>query len=861
MSISDEHRLPRHVVPERYVLELRPDLDSASFTGSVSVSLQAHEAVSQIVLNAAELDISSAILNGPGSPAQPCNVSTDDDTERATLGFETALEPGEHYRLDLEFSGILNDKLRGFYRSTFTDDEGRERVIATTQFEPADARRAFPCWDEPDRKAVFEVTLVVEEGQTAISNSASVSDTAVEGDRRRVRFAPTMKMSTYLVAFVVGPFELTEPVEVDQTPVRIVTPPGKSHLSPYAVEAATFALRFLAGYFELPYPGDKIDHVAIPDFAFGAMENLGCVTYRETALLLDTATASQLERQRVATVVAHETAHMWFGDLVTMRWWNGIWLNEAFATFMELTTTDAFNPEWEVWNAFGASKAAALVVDGLLSTRPVEFEVAEPADAEAMFDVLTYEKGGSVLKMLEQYLGPEVLRKGIAEYLHQHSYANTETTDLWDSIESVSGEPVRSIMDTWIFQGGYPIVEVALGGAETVELRQRRFTYAAAGAAAKGRRDAGAPQMWAVPVNLRASVAGAIVKRRLLLDGPSAEVRLDGPVDWAVVNEGAWGFYRTAYSTELMGRLVGAGLQQVCDPLERMSVLGDGFAGVVAGALELTDWVALTAVLADEDDPDVWNTVLSALGALNLVTPEQDLPLLQRFVRRVATPAFATLGWDPPEGERARLGIARSRLIFALGVLGADPEVRAQTAVRHERLLEDRSSLSPDVVTAVVGVLAAAGGAEAYEIILGEYRRAANPQDKIRYLMALAGSEDPELLRRTLEFCLTDEVRNQDAPLVVGNVLASRAGRHLAWPWMEAHWDELLGRFPHNLLIRTVEGIASIASEEAAQRVHRWLADHPLPVGGPRVAQLEERMDITVSLAARVGPGVGAALG
>ncbi|HEV2370101.1 MAG TPA: M1 family metallopeptidase, partial [Acidimicrobiales bacterium] len=386
------YRLPRTVVPVRYDLTLTPDLVDARFAGEARIQVQVTETVTEVVLNAVELDLLSASLVNEAGDIVDGTVSYDEAEERATIALDAPAEAGR-WELDVTFTGILNDKLHGFYRSTFRDADGAEQVIATTQFEATDARRAFPCWDEPDFKAAFAITLIVDRDLTAISNGAVVEDKDLGNGKRQVTFAETMPMSTYVVAFVVGPFELTDPSVVDEVPIRIASTRGKGHLADFAVEAAGHALHFLADYFSIPYPSDKLDHIAIPDFAFGAMENLGCVTYRETALLVDRALASRLELIRVAEVVSHETAHMWFGDLVTMKWWNGIWLNEAFATFMELLAVDAFRPEWDIWTSAGIGRAGALSTDGLLSTRAVEFPVGRPEEAEAMFDVLTYQKG------------------------------------------------------------------------------------------------------------------------------------------------------------------------------------------------------------------------------------------------------------------------------------------------------------------------------------------------------------------------------------------------------------------------------------------------------------------------------------
>ena len=391
----DPYRLPMTVTPEHYELAIAPDLEACRFEGTAAIRVTVHEPASAVVLNAAELELHSAVAIDASGRRQEAAISLDEELERATLAFGSPLAPGEG-NLTLIYTGCINDRLRGFYRSTYTDADGNERVIATTQFESADARRAFPCWDEPSLKATFQVSLLVPEGLTALSNTA-VARTRPAGGGAWADFEPTMKMSTYLVAFVVGPLVTTDPVMVDGVPLRVACVPGREHLTAFALEIGAHALRFLAGYFAIPYPAGKLDLVALPDFAFGAMENLGCVTFRETALLLDPSQASRIEFERVADVVAHEIAHMWFGDLVTMKWWNGIWLNEAFATFMEVTTVDAFRPEWERWVSFSTERGAAMLTDGLESTRPVEYEVVSPDDAEGMFDVLTYQKGGACL--------------------------------------------------------------------------------------------------------------------------------------------------------------------------------------------------------------------------------------------------------------------------------------------------------------------------------------------------------------------------------------------------------------------------------------------------------------------------------
>ncbi|MGH9091102.1 MAG: M1 family metallopeptidase [Acidimicrobiales bacterium] len=840
-----DHRLPRTVEPLAYRLTLAPDLDAATFAGTVAIELTVHEPTDRLVCNAAELAVTDAVLEPATGPAMPAAVILDGDAERATFAVDAEVPAGPA-TLRCAFTGILNDKLRGFYRSTFTDVAGTTRTIATTQMESTDARRAFPCWDEPDRKAVFEVTLVVNPELAAFSNSAVVEERTVpEGERwagrRAVRFAPTMKMSTYLVAFVVGPLEATDPVDVDGVPVRVVHAPGKAGLAGYALEVAAHALRFFTGYFAIPYPADKLDLVAIPDFAFGAMENLGCVTFRETALLVDPAQAARTELERVADVVAHEIAHMWFGDLVTMGWWEGIWLNEAFATFMEILCVDAFRPAWHRWVSFGLEREAALAVDGLHATRPIEYPVGSPEEADGMFDVLTYQKGGSVLRMLEQYLGAEVFRDGVRRYLATHAYANTVTADLWQALEDVSGQPVREVMDSWILQGGYPLVTVGDDG-----LGQSPFAYTEL---LPGEESA-VGEHWRVPVLLRqpggAGGAGGVATERLLLGD---EPRAVPP--GSVVNAGGWGVYRVAYEDAggPDGRL------PALDPLERCNLFADAWALVLAGRAPLGSFLALAASLGQEDEPSIYSVVAGALGLCDRVVADADRPALEAAVRALLGPRAADLGWEAVDGEGERVPTLRALLLGALGTVGADPGIREEAARRFDRAGE--APLDPDLETAVLQAVAAQCRPGDYEAMLERYRHPATPQEELRYLMALAAFPNVDLALRTFDLART-EVRTQNAPYLVGALLGNRVAGPAVWRRVEEAWDGLLERFPANSHSRMLDGARALCGDPSlAHDVARFLGQHPLRSGERSVTQMLERLRANVAFGERVRPSLG----
>ncbi|MCY4193405.1 MAG: M1 family metallopeptidase, partial [bacterium] len=767
------YRLPRDVVPRRYELRLEPDLEAFTFAGAVAVDVEVQEQVGEIVLNAAELEISGGHLDGVAL----AGVEYDDEHERAVLRLGAPASPGPA-RLHLSFSGLLNDQLRGFYRSTFTDGDGQERVIATTQFESTNARRAFPCWDEPDLKATFEVTLVVPDGLMAVSSGAEIDSRPTGDGRREGSFAPTMEMSTYLLAFVVGPLEATEPVEVNGTPLRIVHPIGKGHLTEYALDVGSFCLRFFEAYFAIDYPGDKLDLVAIPDFAFGAMENMGCVTFREILLLVDPDSSTQQERQTAADVIAHELAHMWFGNLVTMKWWNGIWLKEAFATFCEMLAVDAYRPDWKRWLAFGLSRAAAFDVDALAATRAVEYPVVSPADAEGMYDLLTYEKGAAAVRMLEQYLGAEAFRDGVRSYLRRHSYANTETHDLWDALARSAGEPVRDVMESWISQSGHPVVTAAEGDSGAITLSQERFRYDQQSDDAR----------WHVPVV--AAVGGDAEARteRLVLQAP---VALDARrPDWVMVNPTADGFYRVAYEGGLLNRLLEGGPD--LDPLQRYVLVDDQWALTVGGRLSVGHYLAFAErIAACEDDLAVWRRLAGTLGAVDHMAADGGRAGLRARVSAMAGPALSRVGWMPVNGEDDRIGELRGVLVRTLAIGGNDGG-----AIARCRELMATDDADAALAAAAVAVVAATGDEADYEEIRQRYERAPTPQLELRYLMALTAFDHSDLMDLTLACAIDGTVRSQDAGSVLRGCLENRDHGPRAWAFITEHWDDINQRLP-----------------------------------------------------------------
>jgi puromycin-sensitive aminopeptidase len=840
MPEQKPYRLPLTVTPQRYEIRLMPDMASATFDGEERVAIQVNEPVREICLNAAELAIQDVSIKAKSGKTIRGDVTLDPENEQAVLHFTETVEPGP-WALQIKFSGILNDKLHGFYRSTHKNANGEEKTLATTQFESTDARRAFPCWDEPALKAVFQITLVVDEGLTAISNARMIRETPLPGaGKKEVVFADSMTMSTYLVAFIVGEFEASDPAMVGKAPLRVWAVPGKKQLANFGREIGRVSLEYFSRYYGIPYPGDKLDLIAIPDFASGAMENLGAITFRETALLVDEYKATRAELERVADVVSHENAHMWFGDLVTMRWWNGLWLNEAFATFMEMLAVDAWKPEWRRWDSFTVSRAAAMQVDGLKSTRPIEFPVEKPEEAAGMFDVLTYEKGASVLRMLEQYLGAEAFRNGIRLYLSRHAYGNAETTDLWDALEESTGQPVRALMGTWIFQPGFPLISVEKQGTGLL-LSQSIFRYL---------QDEDIPQRkWHVPVFLRAARREGTVNKTILLTERQQRVEV-ADVDWAVVNAGGHGYYRVRYSSELVNSLRRQ-LQENLSPVERFNLVNDTWATTLAGLTSLTDYLELIDLLRDENDLSVWTTVIGSCHHLNRILDEAQWFSLQKRLCAILSPALERLTWAPRAGETELEGQLRGDLIAALGTLGDNKGCQERARALFVDYEMDSSAVDRNVVPALVAIVAHTGTDAEYEDFVKRFKTAATPQEETRYLFALANFRQEDLIDQTLQLTINGEVRTQNAPYLMRNVLLNKVAREKAWVFMKANWDTMLRQYPDNSIPRMCEGVIGLATAELATDVEEFFGKHPVKQGTKQIDQHLERLRIAVACKAR----------
>jgi len=852
MSKEIDHRLPSTVRPEKYTIELRPDLSRFTFEGEESVAIWVLRPAKTIVLNASQLEVAQAALRLPGGrTVSASKIEHLKDAQRLRLTFEASIPKGSA-TLHLVFRGVLNDELAGFYRSKYTMANGTEGYMAATQFESTDARRAFPCWDEPASKATFQVSLVTPAGMTAVSNTPIIEEKDLGDGTRLVHFAETPRMATYLLAFIVGPLAALDGKSRTGTKVGVRALPDRIAHGRWGLEESIRVLDYLNEYYGVRYPLEKLDHIALQDFAAGAMENWGAITYRERILLFDPATSSAQTRQNIVDVIAHETAHMWFGDLVTMAWWDDLWLNESFATWMGSKTVNALHPEWKMWTQFlGSEMISGLTLDGLRSSHPIEVKVKDPAEIREIFDEISYSKGASILRMLEQFIGEASFRRGLRSYLKEHSYGNARTEDLWRALEAASGQPVRAVMGTWTRQTGFPLVDVQVtrkDGEARITLSQSRFLYD---------HILGQPRertLWKVPV--RVGRAGQRKPTTFLMQTARAgqslgRSRRRPDDDWIKVNAGQSGFFRVNYPAEEWARLRRAVSAKELDTSDRIGLQNDAYDLTRAGYLPATTFLELTSEYRDEDDVTAWRMIVESLHDFEtLISDEPYLNRLDGYGRELFRPVSKRTGWDPKPGEGHLDALKRTTVLGRLGHY-EDRAVLDEASKRFARSLKDPATLRPDLRGLVYALVGQEADKSTYETLWGLEQKAALQEEKVRLLLALTKPRDPALLQETLRRSLTDAVRSQDAVLVITNVATSRpsVGRDLAWSFVRENWDELYRRYHESgfLIRRLVEIAQAFTTPEAAKDVQRFFGARRVPEVHRMVDQSVEKIRVNAA--------------
>jgi aminopeptidase N len=779
-------KLPKEVVPTEYAIRIVPNLDNFTFAGSETVKVNVRSPVLQLLLNGLELKIEAASVDDKELP--PSAIKTDNENQLLTLTLPSELATGDH-ALALRFTGKINQQGQGLFYMRYQEQGSRARkIMLGTQFEPTDARRFFPCWDEPVFRARFQLTVVVPENWLAVSNMPIESEQKVAGGKE-VRFASTPPMSSYLNVFVAGELDFIES-RVGPTQTRVIATKGKAELGRYALEASAEILKYYNDYFGVPYPLPKLDQIAIPGGFGGAMENWGGITYYESRLLFDPKSSSGETKQNIYEVLAHEMAHMWFGDLVTMAWWDNLWLNEGFASWMGSKCTAHFNPEWEVWLArelprdptrrIGIAKEAAMEGDARSTTHPIQQRIATEAEANSAFDDITYKKGQSFLRMLESFLGEDVFRDGIRQYIAAHKYSNTTTADLWNALSDASNKSVGEIAAGWTEQPGFPVVTVKRKADDKVRLTQERFTVNFKNAP---------PLLWQIPLTY--SVVGETPATLLMTDKTAALENI--PADRALkLNLNGAGNYRVEYDDRswelLLKALPKLGVE------DRVNLMSDAWALVQAGRAPVALYFGLVEKLPASTDLAEREQIINVLDFVNgLLVGSSERERFQPYARSLLRPTFATLRWEPKPNEPPSAGRLRASLIGALGHLN-DPEVLAGCRERFQKYLAHPASLPPDLRAPVLAVVGGYADEKTWNKLHELGQKTTSIEDQQNYYEALACATDPKLVKKTLAIALTDELPTSRAVFLVSRVARDSGHPDIAWEFAKANMKALLAK-------------------------------------------------------------------
>jgi puromycin-sensitive aminopeptidase len=841
-------RLPKHIVPERYNLKLKPDLEKFVFEGEEVIDIKILKSTKNIVLHSKELDVEVAEIDIGKKKFFAKKISYDEKAETVEISFAAPIQRGSA-KLRLVFRGILNDKLHGFYRSQY-EVNGVKRHMATTQFESTDARRAFPCFDEPAHKAIFDVTLLVPTHTIAISNTLPVSEIDREDGLREVAFAPTPKMSTYLLAFIIGEFEYLETKTKEGTLVRVFVTPGKKHQAEFALHTAAKTLSFYNEYFDIPYPLPVLDLIAIPDFSAGAMENWGAITYRESALLVDPENSSTSSKQWVALVIAHEIAHQWFGNLVTMEWWTHLWLNEGFASYIEYLAVDKLFPSWNIWTQFAyLDMSTALSLDALKHTHPIEIPVHHPSEIAEIFDEVSYSKGASVIRMLADYLGEKDFRDGLRFYLKKHSYSNASTIHLWQAFEKISKKPVGRIMKNWTVKGGYPVISVS-EEKSGLKLSQKRFF-----SNPQSEKSVKEKTKWTVPISVLESSGK---QDKFLLEGKPALRKLNTK-NWLKVNPNESSFFRTAYSPALLEKFREPILNGKLNALDRLGLIRDAFALAEGGIVSTVEALKLASDYRGETSYTVWAETSSRLGrVLRIVQGQAFEENYKKFVADLFSDAVQKVGWTAKKDEGHEEALMRSLILATAGEFGHKETVDTAKKMMRE-FLDGGKTIPADLRGVVYSLGVEDFGQKDFEKLVTLYKSEKLHQEQGRLGRALGSFKDKKILAQTLEFALSKEVRTQDALSIVAGVWTNPVAKELGWQFVKKNWSVILERYAGggSFLSRIIKVGGIFTTKEEYNDFKNFFKKNPAPGASRAVEQTLEKIDGNIRWLARDKESIG----
>jgi len=809
--------LPANVKPVHYDLTLEPDFANFTYQGTVTIDLDVVDDTTSIALNTNELKIhSTKVTAGQQVITESPHVATDDDAQTTTVSFDQAIPGGSQAKLTMAFAGVLNDNMAGFYRSSFKAADGSTTYMATTQMEPTDARRAFPCFDEPALKAKFTVTLIADEKMTCLSNMDVASEEPIQstisgGRRKAVTFSPTPLMSTYLLCFIVGELNYIETNNF-RVPVRVYAPKDRDiEHGRFSLELAAKTLAFYEKTFDSPFPLPKMDMVAIPDFSAGAMENWGLVTYRVVDVLIDEKVSGAATKQRVAETVQHELAHQWFGNLVTMDFWDGLWLNEGFATWMSWYSCNVFYPDWKVWEGYVTDNlASALSLDSLRSSHPIEVPVKRADEINQIFDAISYSKGSSVIRMISKYVGEDTFMEGIRRYLKKHAYGNTETGDLWAALADASGKDVGKVMDIWTKKVGFPVVTVT-EGTDSIHLKQNRFLRTAD---VKPEED---QTLYPVFLALRTKEG---VDEDLTLFDREADFKLK-ELDFFKLNADHSGLYRTSYTPERLRKLGISAKEGLLTVEDRAGMIADAGSLAASGYQKTSGILSLLDSFKHEAEFVVWGEITGRISSLRGAWMFEDQKIrdaLKKFQLELSAEKAHELGWTFNEKDGHIEQQFKGLMFGAAGIAGDEEITKASFDMFDKFKAGDKSAIHPNIRGSVYAIVLANGGQEEYNVIVNETRNAATSDERNSALRALGRAKSPELIQRTLAMALSDEVKGQDIYLPIAALRSHAEGCHALWKWVKDNWEELERRLPPSLSM--LSSVVAITTSGFTHREH-----------------------------------------
>ena len=811
-------RLPGGANPDHYALAVNMNFPNNTYDGDETIHLTLAKPSNTITLNALEIDFHEVTVTA-GAQTQTAKVSSDEKNEMATFTVDRQLPAGPA-TVHIKYTGHLNDKLRGFYLSTY---KGRKYEVS--QMESTDARVAFPCFDEPAYKASFDITAIIDKGDTAISNGEIVSDTPGPGDKHTIKFSASPKMSSYLVALTVGDWKCASD-EVDGIKLNVCAVPGKENETRFALDATKAILHYYNNYYAIKYPLPKLDQVAVPDFQAGAMENWGAIIYREKDLLVDDKTSSVSGKQNVADTIAHEVAHQWFGDLVIMKWWDDIWLNEGFATWMTPHPLAQWKPEWLESQSVVAETSHSLAVDSVENIRPIHQGAETRGEIESLFDGIAYGKTAAVLHMLEAYLGHDTFRAGVNLYLKEHAYGNATASDFWDAMTRSSRQPVDKIMPTFVMQPGAPLVGVEAkceDGNTVLSLSQKR--YLETPAAFNQPND----HIWQIPVCAKGVTESSAGKEQcFLLTQRQQQFTLKGCSRFVFPDAGALGYYRFDYDAAALHQL-GNAVDNVLTPDERIALLGNEWALMQVGKHGVGDYLALGDQLKNTPGSAMLKEFGNRLGFVSrYIVTDADRPAFQAWVRSTFSPMMQQLGYAARSSDTAADKGNRAELFGVLGNIGKDPEVIQQARVMVQQYMKDTGAIDPTLAGAVVSVAARNGDAELYKQYKAQLQKVKSPQLYYRFFFGLAEFPEQPLIMQTLQSTLTPEVRGQDLYILI-NLLRNPSSQTAAWDFIQKNFDEISKKTGGGLggVDVFLHGARSFCSTQQASELKQFFDQHP----------------------------------